>query len=231
MTLSRTSPESGSSLMFILVAVVLFAALTYAISRSDSGAKNLSEERVRLVATEIIDTGNRLAETAARLRLKGTTPDVISLENGAVAGYVNAACTADTCKVFAFAGGGLEWEEPSPDANNGENWGYTGDVAVENIGTTAADLVVFLPNLPLTVCDKINKMLGLPSAPNPPPMEAGGTIDKFTGSYNGIPVSFNNAFLDGQKSGCAKLSTAQGTAIDGAPLANIYAFYQVLLVN
>jgi hypothetical protein len=231
MSIRPSSTEAGSGLFIILIAIVLFAALTYALSRTDSAAKGLSEERVRLAASEIIETGNRLAETASRMRLKGTLPDVISFENGTVAGYANGACSVDSCKVFAFDGGGLEWETPSPDANAGENWGYTGDVAIENIGSAGADLVALLPNLPLEVCSKINQLIGIHDSATTPPVEASVTANKFTGAYNGAPLSFTAALLTGQKSGCVQFTAADGTAVQGAPLAAAYFFYQVLLTN
>jgi hypothetical protein len=64
--------QRGSGLLMILMIVVLFAALSYAISRQATGTKGLSEERYKLVASEVIDAGTRFADTVSRLRLKGS---------------------------------------------------------------------------------------------------------------------------------------------------------------
>lgn len=61
-SLAFPSSERGSSFLIILLAVALFAALTYAIAKSSNGAKNLSQEQVRLLASEIIDSGAALVK-------------------------------------------------------------------------------------------------------------------------------------------------------------------------
>lgn len=229
MSLSSSSPfhpERGSALIFILLAIVLFAALSYAISRDDSGIRNLSQEKIRLLASEIIDTGNRFSESASRMRLHGIKDTQISFEYSG--NFINAACTDDSCKVFAFDGGGMEWETPPTGANGGEPWGFTGDLAIQNIGTDSADLVAILPNLSADVCHRINVLLGLDAEDETPPSLGATIAPEFTGSYNGSPVAISHARLNGQKSGCF-LSDLSGSSVPsvagGTP---IYIFYQVL---
>ncbi|HNQ91340.1 MAG TPA: hypothetical protein PKI93_00240 [Alphaproteobacteria bacterium] len=227
---SHQSSERGSALIFVLIAVVLFAALTYAISRGGDSARNLSQEKIRLTASEIIDTGNRVSETVSRLKLRGASETEISFEyNG---NYINAGCATDTCKVFAFDGGGLDWETPPASSNSGEDWGFTGDLAITNVGTASADLVMILPNISRDICHRINVLLNIEVETANPPIETGtNTANKFTGVYNGGPSTITQAATNGKKSGCLRMEELTGTAIDGGPMMGKYSFYQVLVAR
>ncbi len=221
------SSECGSSLFIILIAVALFAALSYAMSqRGDSGAA-LSAEKIRLAASDVIDMGNKLADSTARLRLRNVLQTQISFENSSVAGYANPNCSVDNCKIFAFDGGGRDWETPTNDINNGVDWGFTSGVAIRNIGTDSADLIAVLPGLSLGICNRINMMIGLYDVSGVPSVFAAVTANKFSGTY-GVPTTLTDAQINGQKSACIQITTASGTAFTGAPLSNTYVFYQVL---
>ena len=89
------SDQRGNIFFYILLAVVLIAALSLAIASSMRGNSGISNERINLVASEVIESGSRLAETVARLRLRGIASTAISFENSTVTGYANAACTTD----------------------------------------------------------------------------------------------------------------------------------------
>lgn len=222
------SSQSGSSLFIILIAVALFAALSYAISQQGSSVGPISSERIRLLASDVIDMGNKLSDSVARVRLRQVSNTKISFENTIIAGYTNAACTTDSCKIFTFDGGGKDWETPTPDINSGIDWGYTGSVAIQNIGGDSADLVALLPNISQDICNRINTLIGIYGSGGTPTVLAAVTANKFTGAYAGVPVSITGAQIDGQKSACIQITTASGTALTGAPLANTYVFYQVL---
>lgn len=225
-----TNPQSGSTLFFILIAAALFAALTYAITRSSDSGKNLSVEKNRLLASEILDTGNRFADAVSRLRLKGVADTNISFENGAT--YANAGCATDMCKVFSFNGAGLEWEDAPANVNTGQAWGFSGDIAIDEIGTAAADLIAFLPGLTGEMCHRINVLTGIEAESASPPLFAGGTLaNKFAGAYNGTPVTVNPASIKGKKSGCLQFNSISGTAVTGSPLSQTYVFYQVLIAR
>ncbi len=221
--------QSGFGLFTILLAAVLFAALTYAISNMGSGVKNLSSEKVRVSASEIIDQGNRIADAVSRLRLRNIPSTKISFQNSVVAAYTNATCTVDSCKIFTYDGGGLDWETPPPNVNGAEDWAYTGDLAIENIGTGDADLVALLPNINNDVCVRINVDLGIHAATASPPVIATVTASKFIGPYNAAPIAISDPLLSQQKSGCLQATALAGSAVTAA--ANAYVYYQVLIAR
>lgn len=224
------SSQRGNALFIILIAVVLFAALSYALSQGGNSTAGLEHEKTRLLASDVIDIGNNMAEATAKLRLRGVTDTNISFENSVVSGYANAACTSDACKVFAFDGGGKDWETPSTGVNGNVDMGFTGSLAVTNMGTSSADLVMIVPDISYGTCVKINSLLSIDNATHTPNVIASVAANKFTGSYSGSPVSITGTELDGQKSGCFKITTASGTAFGGA-LSGIYVFYQVLITR
>ncbi|HOO50774.1 MAG TPA: hypothetical protein PLK94_05720 [Alphaproteobacteria bacterium] len=223
--------QRGSGLFIILVAVVLFAALTYAISNSSDGSKNLSQEKVRLYASEILDTGNRYAETIARMKLQGIAEDEISfLYNG---NYSNAACLTDACKVFAFDGGGLEWDTPPIGSNNGEEWFFTGDVAIQDIGTSAADLLAILPVVNEDVCHRINVLIDIEGESDTTALFGSAiAANAFVGSYDLTPDLINHASVNGKRSGCISISSLTSDITASSPIAGQpKIYYQVLLAR
>lgn len=229
---SPSHNETGSSLFIILFAIALLAALTYAISQQSSGTMGLSEEKVRLLATDVIDMGNGLSETTARLRLHKVSDTEISFENSVIIGYANAKCADETCKIFSYDGGGKDWETPVPEISSGKNWGFTGDLAIQNIGSSSADLVAILPGLSSALCTRINVMLGIHDASTTPPNIAALPASKFAGTYLGpplpVPTIITSSLTDGRRSACIKVSSATGSAVSGSPLNDTYIYYQVL---
>jgi hypothetical protein len=231
MSASYSNPQRGSSLFIILIAIALFVALSFALSQGGRGTQNLSTEKIRLLAGDVIDMGNGLSDATGLLRLRKIQDTSISFENSFVAGYTNAACSVGTCKVFDYNGGGIGWETPANDVNGGANWGMTANLAIQNIGTSSADLIAVLPDINPLVCARINVLLGIHDAATTPIVIAAVTANQFTGTYAVAPTLLADAQINGQRSGCIQITTASGTAFDGEPLSNTYVFYQVLLAR
>ncbi|HAJ90149.1 MAG TPA: hypothetical protein DCM27_03920 [Rhodospirillaceae bacterium] len=225
MSLSKSSVrQNGSALFMILIAVALFAALSYALSQQRDSGRALSSEKIKLLASDVIDMGQKMSETVAQMRLRNITLSKLSFENASVTGYTNPACTVDACKIFAYAGGGRDWETPAPDINNGVNWGYTGNLSVQNVGTSDADLIAILPNISLVICNQLNKMLGITGAPS---VISAVVADQYIGNFSASPVNLTSASIDGKDAACVQLSAPSGTALVG-PFTTPYAYYQVL---
>lgn len=228
------SDQRGNIFFYILLAVVLIAALSLAIASSMRGNSGISNERINLVASEVIESGSRLAETVARLRLRGIASTAISFENSTVTGYANAACTTDPCKIFEATGGGLSWEESPPSSGNNQPWGYTADMNITQVGTTESDLIAILPEMTLEACQSLNAHLDIAAPTAVPPVQATlNSINKFTGTFAVTPVTLTPTILSGRKSGCFQATAASGTALSssGGPLASKYYYYQVLIAR
>lgn len=230
-SLAFPSSERGSSFLIILLAVALFAALTYAIAKSSNGAKNLSQEQVRLLASEIIDSGSRFSETISRLKLAGVAESDISFEyNG---NYVNAACTTSECKVFDFDGGGLEWDTAPTGSTGGDDWIFTSGVAIQDVGTTLPDLLAILPGVNEDVCHRINVLIDIEAETDTAPISGFGiAANGFTGSYSsGIPTLISSAKTNGKRSGCALVASMASDMLASSPLSQPRIYYQVLIAR
>ena len=76
------SSESGNVLFYILIAVALLAALSYTVAQSTRGnVGQLSAERARLYATEIIENANVMSSAVSQLRLRGVDLDELCFDH------------------------------------------------------------------------------------------------------------------------------------------------------
>lgn len=242
----RAPSEKGNVLIYVLIAVALLAALSFAVSESTRGTgAGVSTEKARLLATEIIEYGNVVAQATAQLRLRGCQISQLSFENNIVGGYENTNAPADnSCHIFNIAGGGVEWIDPPAewlDASNAASDFY-GEIFIPNstcvvdVGTTSnsaagtcdadgdEDLIMTIPWVKYDICYQINELTGMGNPGGDVPLDnalAWGT-NKFQGSLGGALEIGNGpdvAVFRNQKAGCFEGSAAQ---------AGGYHFYQVL---
>ncbi|MCE7886967.1 MAG: hypothetical protein DYH13_05625 [Alphaproteobacteria bacterium PRO2] len=228
--LSRNG-ERGNVFLFILLGVILFAALAFAISRgfrSDTTTA-ISQRKAELMAVDVLGYAQRLERAVDRVRRNGCSESDISFENATVAGYEHTPVVDDKCKIFNPAGGGLSWQTPPSGANNENPW-FFGDnrianfASTENMGTVKSELVLLLPNVNNTLCNLLNTKTNKLAV-----WESGGghnSTVKFTGAFpaatNGInrgnnwPVPSAGCFCD-----------TTGACTDNSPRY----FYYVLLVR
>ncbi len=162
--------QSGNALFLILIAVALFAALSYAITQSGRGGGTISREQSVISASQITQYPASLRMVATRMVLTGTAPTAVSFDDTAGTG------------VFAADGGGAIYQ--TPPANIGaascdyavlgtyaDNcWGFKSLSAhvdngflVENIGTnegiTGREAIAYLHDISKSVCQQIDKGL------------------------------------------------------------------------
>lgn len=232
--------ESGSALFYILIAVVLFAALSFAVAQMTRGGgeQGASTEVRRLQAGEILQY-TRAMQTAVRsMKIEGAEDTQVSFENAALgAGYNYASC-GDACKIFASSGGGMVYSQPSSDwldqGNSGGasfgDWLFTGSNAVTGVGTDgggadSSDLLMILPWVTKNLCVQINDMLGIDNPGGDPPADTGNAdlATKFIGAYAATQTIGGVAQIDGQRAGCF--------AGGGTPAADTYHFFQVLIAR
>lgn len=228
--------QSGNVLFYILIAVSLLAALSYAVSQSGRGSiAAVSDEKARLLATEIIEYANAISNATAQLRLRGCTKAQISFENH-VTGNANASAPPDkTCHIFELAGGGVTYKPPNPDTlSNISSNGYGFSIADQvsqvgtDCGTTACNEIIFyVHQLKLPVCLALNTLLSIANPGDAPPESAadtdlnGAAGDVYSGSSIGDSITDSTATIfAGKTAGC----------MYNGP-SDTYAFYRVLIAN
>lgn len=230
--------QSGNILFLILLAIVLFVALNYAVMSQREGSKNASGESAAAKAAAIIQHATLVQNTINRLMLvNGCKDSEISFEQSSETGYINPNMTTARCKVFDPAGGGVSWINVDSGwvTDPAAKWAYSGYFQVVGFGTsdasaTSSELTAYIPYLNRDVCIAINKSLGLTSDPvNYWDQIAGYTAapsNYFKGTYYYHSVNGpagNNGFPAGQPYGCVN-RTDLG-------IGNSFAYYHVLLAR
>ncbi len=209
--------EQGSIIIWIFIFVALFAALSFTVSQgSRTGGENLSREKATLAASEILDYATALKRNIHELQINGCSDTEISFENAFISGYSNTNSPADnSCHIFDLNGGGLKYIEFSIDnfdttysaqSDYQENV-FSGNVAVEGVGTTAQDLVLIIPYLRESICTEINNKMGVGSTM---PVDI-YTATKFTGSYSASAnpgIGDDDTLLEDKLAFCARREAA-----------------------
>jgi len=211
------SSQKGSAFFYILIAIVLLAALTYSVSRSSrTNTSIISEQQAKVAAQNIIEQGQTVSNAVQKLNLRGFDETQISFENLIDTNYTLASCTTTICRVFDIAGGGLNWFYPPENSNDGSTWIYTGQLPIRFNGLGERyDLTMVLPNINQKTCQEINFKLGLATSNNEAIPVASDTTITINRLATGNEISDSSNFLDGtdidgNNSICLQIGTVSG---------------------
>jgi hypothetical protein len=167
----------GNALFLILIAVALFAAVSYAVTQSGKGGGDTARERLELSTAQVMDHLSLVQAAVNRMLLSGITIDQITFCGPAdTDGYCfyngtgdSALCTAGTSCVFAPDGGGItpltlaaDIVQTGRPADRWEFYEIQGNQAIETMGTAAPDLVYRHTSINQAGCDLIHTKLGVP---------------------------------------------------------------------
>lgn len=186
--------ESGNVFMFILLGIVLFAALSFTIARgfrSDS-TSSISARQAELAATDMLNYAQRMERAVSRLRRNGTSENDISFDDPALTGFNHTPAVSDDNKVFNTSGGNIRYVPPADKSNDGSDWHFTGRTCIPDIGTGATgcdsdaditneELLMVLNNVNQSVCEEINDSLEITGIPTD--TGGGAATNKFQGSF------------------------------------------------
>lgn len=237
--------ESGNVMFYILLAIALLAALTFAVAGNErTSAHNLTADKIRLYATDIIDYGHALSNATAQLRLRGIRDMNISFESPLTAAnnYINPNCTTDDCRIFAPDGGGVIWtlldaaalDTTHTGAPDYAWWSISGAYDITSVGSNCAgsnckDVAAFANNINVDVCKEINRLLGIVNIGNAPPVSS-ISLDPMGGHFKGTYPNTADT-LDGATA-AAKETLHNHTAAcvkHDTPADPTYIYYQVLM--
>jgi len=152
------NPQSGNVLFYILIAVVLFGALGFAVSgmmRGGSGG-GIGKEKASLYAAEILTYAKQIDDTVKNMQILNDCADEeISFENSTVSGYEHSPVARDECKAFHPDGGGMtyraeaEWFDDSyagfyqSGVDNGVSGGMSACLTVECSPSSSPEYTMF----------------------------------------------------------------------------------------
>ena len=211
--------QRGNALFLILIAVALFAALSYAITQSSRSAGNdTGHETTVLTAGQVTEIPAAVRQVAARMIITGTPASSIT--------YTGAATPND---VF---GSGMATNVPPPAAACAPSctvWLYKGFTSMTQgrfaggVGTDAPEVFAILPNVTLAICTQIQK--GLAFASSTPPVQDTAAFD-----WTSITGTISQA--GGLKGSATTVWEATLTGLDFACVNNQntgYFYYHVLI--
>lgn len=170
LTEKKYNKQSGNVLFLILIAVALFAALSYAVTQSTrSGGGTADRETSILNAASLTQYPAALRTSVIRMILNGTNVETILFDDP---GQIQTLALADNSAfVFHPDGGGAVYQTAPQDvlAPGASNlWIFNASFDLEEIGITddvnSNDLIAFLPGVTGGICRQINQEVGIDPA-------------------------------------------------------------------
>lgn len=163
--------ERGNALVYVLIAIVLFAALSFTLSRQNDAGETgtLTEEKAELYASQLISYAAQAKQSVDRMLFEGATPAQIDFIPPSDAAFETGS---DIRKLYHPDGGGLI-ESTLPDSLVNQidttpvaGWyiGRFNDMAwteLDSSGNPIDDIILTAHQISQGACEKINnKILG-----------------------------------------------------------------------
>lgn len=198
-----SSEQTGNVLFLILIAIALFAGLSYVVTGSlrSSGSEPVQKEIANVDASEVTNYAVSLRTAITRMKTVNNCLDTqISFEgppfDGSDVNYVNPSAPVNFfCHVFHQSGGGAVRQTPPPGVNDGSDYVFTGRLPVGALGVAGdPELIMILPNAILNACISVNMRAGGNLTQNPP-QDSGDAIfagQFFQGNYTAGDIIENS---------------------------------------
>ena len=163
----ESSSQAGSALFLILIAVALFGALSYTVAnmmRGNAGG-DLSDEKAKLMATEIISYARSVRETVQMLKISNGCADEEISVNQPGSGKFRSSSYRVECSVFESDGGNLPYVPLVSGASAQEgtwfgDWWFRG-MTFGGIGMAGNDdLVLEVRDVSNVLCRALNNIAG-----------------------------------------------------------------------
>lgn len=239
--------RSGNVLFLILLAVALFAALSYAVTQAGrSSGKDISDEKLSLEVNELLSFSNAVKAAILRMKLisgcKDTEISFQSSEWFKSTFYDNPNSPADhSCHVFHPEGGGVAFKDILRDLDNVLSYDTSGDpstyahifsgkAGVLDVGANTnqgpiGNELILIVHVNENFCRLVNEKLGVISAGESLPIDDQVLISTFQGVYA------SNGHLGWHNGATGKLSGVEtGCFVDRDP-SPVYLFYDVYIAR
>lgn len=224
----HTNAQRGNALVYVLIAIALFAALTFVLTKggSDEESAGISDDKAQLYATQMISYATQAKQVIDQMIFSGAHIDDLDFTPPSDPAF-NAGATSDNIHmVYHPDGGGLvpgsiaAEATKQTDADPPAGW-YLG--RFNNVGwtkTSAQDVILVAYQIQPAICQRINLKEGIDTIPvlsSAPKLSLiddssysnGSNVDLTTETGQVCPECKNRASLCVQKDG-------------------IYAFYTVV---
>jgi hypothetical protein len=230
----RNREERGNALFLILIAVALFAALSYAITQSGRGGGNIGTQTALITAGQVTEAPADTRAAVARMILSGVAPASVAFvasggtladdvfdQTGIGGGATNVPPPAAAC--VALADCTASWVYVPAYATTGNFVAGLGSAGAN--GSDAFAVLQGTSGVTKSVCSAINSGLGMPAAAvTTPPFQlvapvAWGTVGAYAAGGSATTVHDTNSYLNSQDFACFNNTLAGSN----------YAYYAVMI--
>ena len=164
--MKQNNNQKGNVLFLILIAVALFAALSYAVTQSSRSGGDASRETNVLNAAQLTQYPTSIRTAVLRLVIDGYQDTNILYNPPA------SITTSQDYEVFSTVGGGAIYQTAPREVmqtggvNTAGTWYINMDFEVPQLGRSAAsiagnELIAFLPGITESVCTRVNLEAGV----------------------------------------------------------------------
>lgn len=229
--------ERGNVLFLILIAVALFAALSYAVTQSSRSGGGDAGNETNLISSATITQYPASVRTSIIRMMVSSNVAADQLQFNPPSDF--ASCTTTARCVFHPSGGGATYVEAPEDAVTGSSpqpWVFTGQNEVALVGTTSAgasdsetattvEIMAILPNVETSICNRINSELGIGAAAV---AETGIDVTSRLGGGAGYVTALASGGSGGTI-GDATTSALNGQAFGCFSMGGVNYYYHVLI--
>jgi hypothetical protein len=179
-TIKGKGGESGNVLFLILIAVALFAALSYAVTQSTrSGAGDTASETNLISSAQLTQYPAGIRTSVVRMLIGGIAVDELMFNSPSdFGGVIPANDPMEERAVFHPSGGNATYQYAPADVVTDSvdpdligEWFYNAQLQIRNIGITSTDnsgagndVVAYLPYISTGICRRMNEEVGLTAA-------------------------------------------------------------------
>ena len=215
----KNKNESGNVLFLILIAVALFAALSYAVTQSTRGGGNADDETSLISSASLTQYPASLKTNLLRMSISDGVGDTEIMFNPPSDQTACIAVNTDEgpC-VFNADGGGASYQAAPSNVVTGSapvDWVFNRENEIQDVGSTegsdtpdidSIEVIAFLSGVTNGVCSKINEELGIgDTIPAETGIDVATLLDDTTVADQtpaGGTIGEDVAVLDGQPFGC-----------------------------
>jgi len=150
----------GNALIYVLLAVAMLAALTFAISSDNRGAQQnqITAAQARLMAADLISHAAAAEQVVLQMTQWGKDYDDLRFDLPGTVGY--ASNTSD--QIHHPAGGGLNVMGTGDNFFDGVGtigWRFQGNINIEWTNSTNTDFLYSFINVNPTICAQLNERM------------------------------------------------------------------------
>lgn len=250
LNVSFTANQQGNALFLILIAVALFATLSYAVTQSGRGGGNISKEQASLNAARIVQYGAGLKSALDRMRILNNVGEneisfynTVHKKNGGDLRHPTTDfpnCLSTYCELFSTDGGyatpvifgkdAILVDSAIPSGATLPGHSRFISTTVLGVGTTKPELVLTVLFLKPEVCKAINNLSDIPNDGDSVPIDPIRVSGSYSGYQNDLgdtdsfTIGDDYAPFHGQTSFCVHWNDS------GAGLSDFdYVYFHVLI--